>query len=196
MNIAILILAAGSSTRMNSAKQLLPVGNTTLLGIVIENALQSDANKVYCVLGANLKAIEKSISKYSIETIFNPEYKSGLSSSIVTGIQHISNQKLDAIILLLGDQPFIKTQYINSMITSYKNHYGKIVASTYTKTYGVPAIIPKNHFDKLLMLKGDKGAKAFLNSNEQDVIPLDDANLVDIDTIEDYEELLNSKKTQ
>ncbi|WP_400078469.1 NTP transferase domain-containing protein [Winogradskyella sp. R77965] len=196
MNITILVLAAGSSTRMYTAKQLLPFGNTTLLGLVIENALNSDVNKAYCVLGANYKAVEKSISKYKIETIFNPEYKSGLSSSIVAGIQHISNQKFDAVLLLLGDQPFITTQYINSMIATYKNHEEKIVVSTYNKTYGVPAIISKTHFDELLKLQGDKGAKAFLNSNRQDIVSLDNANLVDIDTKEDYQELLNSKKTQ
>mgnify|MGYP000901037785 CR=1 FL=1 len=58
MNIAILILAAGSSSRMGASKQLLPAGKTTLLGVTIEIASQTNANKVFCVLGSNAEAIK------------------------------------------------------------------------------------------------------------------------------------------
>ncbi len=190
MNIAILILAAGSSSRMGVAKQLLPAGKTTLLGVTIERALQSNAHKMYCVLGANAEAVKKSISKYSVESIFNPEYKSGLSSSIVTGIQYLINQNFDAVLILLGDQPLITTQYLNEMIDTFNNHDGKIIASNYNKTMGVPTIIPKTHYNQLLKLKGDKGAKDWLNTRNQEIIPLKNTNLMDIDTKKEYQDYL------
>jgi molybdenum cofactor cytidylyltransferase len=190
MKIAILLLAAGSSSRMGVAKQLLPIGEMTLLGIVIETALQSNANKVYCVLGANAEVIKQLISKYNIESIFNPNYKTGLSSSIVAGIEHFKTQNFDAVLIVLGDQPLIKAEYLNEMIATFKNYKGKIIASKYNNTFGVPSIIPKIYFNQLLKLKGDKGAKDFLNSN--DVIPLENKNLMDIDTKKEYEDYLNS----
>jgi len=194
MKIVILILAAGSSTRMGVAKQLLPAGKTTLLGVTIKSALQSNANKVYCVLGANAKPVEQSISNYSVESIFNPDYKSGLSSSIIAGIKHIINIKIDAVLILLGDQPFITTQYLNDMMNTFKNHNGKIIASTYNDTLGVPTIIPKVYYNHLLKLKGDKGAKDFLNNRKEEIIQLKNTNLIDIDTKKEYQDYLNSIK--
>jgi molybdenum cofactor cytidylyltransferase len=192
MKIAILILAAGSSTRMGVAKQLLPVGENTLLGVSIKQALQSEADKVYCVLGSNAEVIKQSISKFKIEPIFNPNYKTGLSSSIVAGIQHLINQDFDATLILLGDQPLISVAYLNAMITPFKNHGEKIIASKYNNTFGVPSVIPKRSYNELLKLKGDKGAKDFLNTNKEEIIPLKNINLIDIDTKKEYHDYLNS----
>lgn len=190
MKIAILILAAGSSTRMGVAKQLLPVGKTTLLGVTIERALQSKANKLYCILGANVEAIKKSISKYSVEAMFNPDYKSGLSSSIVTGIKHLVSQNFDAVLILLGDQPLITTKYLNKMMDTFNNHEGKIIASNYNETLGVPTLIPKPYFNQLLKLKGDKGAKDWLNTGNEEIIKLKNTKLMDIDTKKEYRDYL------
>lgn len=192
MKIAILLLAAGSSSRMGVAKQLLPVGKTTLLGIAIETALQSKANKVYCIIGASAEAIKQSISKYNIESIFNTNYKTGLSSSIVAGIDHIKTQNFDAVLIVLGDQPLIKTSYLDEMITTFKNHDEKIIASKYNNTFGVPSIIPKRYYHQLLKLKGDRGAKTFLNAHSEDIISLKNTKLMDIDTKKEYHDFLNS----
>ena len=196
MNIAILILAAGSSSRMGVAKQLLPVGKSTLLGVTIENALQSNASKTYCVLGANDQSIKTSILKYDVETIYNPNYKSGLSSSIVSGIEHLSKKNYDAVLIALGDQPLITNRYFNTMIDAYKLNTENIISSMYNSTFGVPSIIPKPYFDKLLQLKGDKGAKDWLNSRKQTIITVESTNLMDIDTKKEYQDYLNSIKSE
>ena len=196
MNIAILILAAGSSTRMGTIKQLLPVGNTTLLGITIENALKSNATKVYCVLGANFEAIRNSISNFRIEIIRNSDYENGLSTSISRGIEEIMHQDYDAILMVLADQPFINSETLNSLIQVYLIHPEKIVASSYESQVGIPVLIPKNYYSEFLKLSGDKGAKHFLNTNRDKIFAYNIKNLTDIDTKEDYQELLNSEKAQ
>ncbi len=56
-NIAVVILAAGESSRMKQAKQLLPWGTSTLLGNAIKEALESNSEKVYVVLGAKVPII-------------------------------------------------------------------------------------------------------------------------------------------
>ena len=188
MKTAILILAAGSSTRMGEPKQLLPFKNTTLLGSTIEQAENSKANSVFCVLGANEKAIKKSIENYKIETIFNPNYESGLSSSIVIGVHHLQNV-FNKILIILADQPNLNSVYLNDMIKISEENPSKIIASNYQNKKGVPAIFPKQYFQQLLNLKGDKGAKEFLN-NQTDIIKMPSFNLTDIDTKEDYQNLI------
>ncbi|BAO76964.1 nucleotidyltransferase family protein [Winogradskyella sp. PG-2] len=195
-NISILILAAGNSNRMGTSKQLLPVGKTTLLGVTIENALLSNANKVYCVLGANAKIITESISNYNVDTIFNSKYKSGLSSSIVKGIEHIEEENLDAVLILLGDQPFIESIYINEIIDAYTKHDKTIIASLYKTSLGVPALIPKKYFNDLLKLKGDNGAKSFFKTQKENIISIKNGKLMDIDTKEQYQDFINSSNSE
>jgi molybdenum cofactor cytidylyltransferase len=192
MKTAILILAAGESSRMGESKQLLPIGETTLLGRAIEGALKSKTDKVYCVVGANSDAIQKSIQHYAIEIIHNNYYQLGLSSSIIEGVKYLESKNYDAILMMLGDQPKVDIQYLNQLIDELNKQPSKIIASSYAGISGVPAIFPKSYFKQLLHLKGDKGANPVLNSPKTEVIKIDSTKLKDIDTKEDYLDFLDS----
>jgi molybdenum cofactor cytidylyltransferase len=192
MNVALVILSAGSSNRMGTAKQLLPIGDTTLLGLVITNALKTNANKVICVLGANVELIKKSISKFDIDIITNKNHQEGLSSSIVEGINHIEDKNFDAALIILGDQPKVDSKYLNILMRSFEDNPTKITASEYSKHSGVPAVFPTSYFKQLQLLKGDKGAKDFLNVHKANVISIKSEKLMDIDTQEEYRNFLKS----
>ncbi|CAM1342545.1 nucleotidyltransferase family protein [Tenacibaculum aestuarii] len=188
---AILILAAGSASRMGKTKQLLPYKNTTLLEWTIEQAQKSVVKNVFCVLGANKDAIEKQLSTKTVEVIYNPNYKNGLSTSIVKGIEFLLNYNFDSVLIMLADQPHVTSEYLNSLIEVSKNNPSNIIASSYQGSVGVPTIFPKNYFNDLLDLKGDKGAKNFLLQQNNNVIKVNSTqNLLDIDTPEDYQHLL------
>lgn len=192
MKTAIVILAAGKSSRMGRAKQLLAIGNKTLLVLAVESAMQSKADKTYCVLGAHFEAIQKSIEHYSVEIIMNANYHLGLSSSIIAGLKHLEDQHYDSILIMLADQPKVDANYLNQLIEESIKQPSKIIASSYSGLSGVPAVFPKIYYNELLNLKGDKGAKVFLNSSKTEVIQIDSIPLIDIDTADDYSEYLNS----
>ena len=192
MKIATLILAAGSSSRMGSPKQLLSVGNTTLLGTVIEKILLLNNNSIYCILGANADTIQESIAKYDLTILINSNYKKGLSSSIVSGIQHIKNLDYDAVLIVLGDQPNIQIDYFQKIIETWKSSQDFIIASNYTSRKGVPALFPKKYFTLLENLEGDKGASKLLNSDEFPIFTMNsNIDLFDVDTQKDYQTLIN-----
>ncbi|WP_298900481.1 nucleotidyltransferase family protein [uncultured Psychroserpens sp.] len=192
MTIAILLLAAGNSRRMGTAKQLLPVGSTTLLGHSIDCAIQSNANKIYCILGAHANDIKASIPMQQIEVIINDNFMDGLSSSIRAGIHHINHLNFDAVLIILADQPLIDSKYLNILIQGYIKNPTKILASDYGNAIGVPAIFPKKFFKQLIELKGDNGAKKVLNHNSNEIIKVKCNALLDIDTKEDYLNFLKS----
>lgn len=188
---AILILAAGNSSRMGKTKQLLPYKNATLLEWAIEQAQKSVVKNVFCLLGANKEVIEKQLTSNIVEIIYNPNYKDGLSTSIVKGIEFLLNYNFDSVLIMLADQPHVTSEYLNSLIEASKNNPSKLIASNYQGSVGVPAIFPKNYFNDLLDLKGDKGAKNFLLQQNNNVIKVNSTqNLLDIDTSEDYQHLL------
>ena len=187
---AILILAAGNSTRMGKAKQLLPYGNKTLLEHAITQAENSVGERVFCVLGARSTRIQKSITE-AIVFIQNENWQDGLSSSIACGVENIQLMDFDSILVMLADQPKIDTAYLNLLIETSVKHTNKCVASDYGTKNGVPAVFPKDYFKELINLKGDRGAKILLNATDETVIALDAQDkLQDIDTPEDYARLL------
>ena len=123
--------------------------------------------------------------------IINTSYKDGLSSSIATGIKHIENKDFDRILIMLADQPNVNTDYLNTLLNTSQEHPLKIIASDYGKNVGVPAIFPKAYFQNLTKLKGDKGAKLFLQNHLSEVMKMKTIDLIDIDTKEEYQKLIN-----
>jgi len=189
MKIAILILAAGTASRMGEIKQLLPYKETFMVDHVIKNA-QEVVEDVYVVLGANAEIIEQKLQNNNVKKITNQHYKKGLSSSIICGVKTLLDY--DAILICLADQPKIDVAYYKELIAVFKESSDVIVASRYEGFNGVPAIFPKSYYSKLLELNGDKGAKHLLNSKLNFIKTIASSEkLLDIDTPEDYKKLTN-----
>jgi len=193
--IAVLVLAAGKSSRMNAIKQLLKIENKTLLDITLETAKNVIQKNIFCVLGASSEKIKKEISTKNVQFIYNKNFESGLSSSIVAGINHFEKERFyfDAVLILLADQPEVDEKYLNLIISSFLNNPDKIIASNYNQKAGVPALFPKKYFKKLILLHGDKGAKVFLQDHASETIVLKrNQPFKDLDTPEDFKSYLNS----
>lgn len=187
-NIAVLVLAAGKASRMNSIKQLEIISKKTLLDISLEKIKRILPNTIFCVLGANSTQIKQEIATKNIKFIINKNYENGLSSSIVAGIHYFRKNKLSfsGILILLGDQPAIEISYLKNMIDLFEKNNDTIIASNYGDKLGVPAIFPEKYFEALLLIKGDQGAKEFINQRKNEVVcPKIVTNFFDIDTQED-----------
>ena len=163
-NIAIIILAAGSSSRLGRPKQLLELNGKTLLQKSIETALNVSIN-VTVVLGANENLVRPTISGFPINIILNENWISGMSGSIQTGMSALKNNEFQAVLIMLCDQPFINASILKGMIEVFEKNKFPIVASEYEKKVGVPAIFDASFFQKLKMLKGQKGAKKLIMNN-------------------------------
>ena len=192
---AMVILAAGASSRMQAIKQLLPWKNTTLLGNAIAQGLQSNVEEVYVVLGANATQIKQSILNYSVKIIENPNWEKGIGSSIACAITYFKNNNLyyEAVLISLADQPLINADYYNSLIQLFLTNTKPIIASQINNKAGVPAIFSAIYFDELSKLNEDVGAKEILKSSKKDVLTLNaSVNLVDVDTLQTYEVIFNT----
>ena len=195
MRLAILILAAGTSSRMGSIKQLLKVGKKTLLENAIATSKKIENAGITCVLGAHAEEIKKKIAVSGIDFIINKNYELGLSASIILGIEYLQEQNtsFDGILILLADQPAIPIAYYQEMGLLFSKEKSKIIASNYGTKFGVPAIFPKSFLPNLLAIQGDKGAQVFLQKNKHAILtPKKPVNLLDIDTPEDYTSYINT----
>lgn len=192
--IAILLLAAGASSRMGTIKQLLPWKGTVLINHMVKVASSSIASEVVVVLGANAGEISQVLDrKPDVNIIENKSWTSGLGKSISSGMEFLMEKQpgISAVLVMLCDQPLIETGYLDRMINSFHDGKGKIIATAYGRHNGVPALFSSYFFQELLSLKNDFGARELLKNHEGDIYGLSAGNsLLDIDTRQDYESLL------
>ena len=116
MKTAVLILAAGESSRYGSAKQLVLIDGKPMLQHCIDTANQLSFGEVYTVLGSHGDEVSRHISGTDI--IYNPQWQLGLSSSIAIGARHLKDE-VDAILILLADQPRINSEYLKRLVALF-----------------------------------------------------------------------------
>lgn len=193
-SIGIIILAAGSSSRLGQPKQLLKYKDTTLLRHTVETALASRCGGlVLVVTGALHDELFKECSDLSMSVVHNVNWQQGMSTSIHTGLRALVRAKPDTsgALIMLCDQPLITAAHLDNLLDIFAHHrYQGIVATAYANTIGPPAVFSRDLFEQLYQIKGDKGARELFNDPEQKLVtvPFKPA-AIDVDTMDDYEGL-------
>ena len=192
LNVAIIILAAGKSTRMGTPKQLLPYQGHNLLKHTIASAVTSVCKPVTVVLGANAPQIHSQVNQDSVIVVENPDWHLGMGSSIRSGILSVTShsENVDAAIITVCDQPFLSTEIINNLVTTYYSTGKSIVACQYADTLGVPVLFSHQFFAELATLGETGGAKKLINKYCDHIFSIPfPLGAVDIDTPQDYQQL-------
>ncbi len=187
--IAIVILAAGASSRMGRPKQLLQYEGQTLLKHTIQKAKAVNTCRVFVVLGAHAEAIRPTLQGTKITIVDNPDWSAGMGSSIRCGLQRAMAEipSLEAAVILLVDQPLLSSAHIGSLIRHYQASKAPVVASAYEETVGVPALFHCSLFEELINLDESTGAKTLIHrySKELEIIEFRGGHL-DVDTPADW----------
>lgn len=194
-NTGIVILAAGSSSRLGKPKQLLEYDGQSLLQHVIDAAVSSEAATIVVVLGANSELISKQIDTSKVYLTENSEWEEGMASSVRNGLSALQgiSPTTDAVIFMVCDQPYVSASLINDLIETQKETGKAIVTCNYGEAIGPPALFYKSLFHELMQLKGDAGAKKIIQQHSDEVATvLFEKGKIDIDTREDFEALSNS----
>lgn len=191
--IAILILAAGSSSRMGSPKQLLKWKNSNLINHTILKAIKTKIKDIFVVLGAKADLIIPEIDRKEVRIVINQDWENGLGNSISTGVNHIiqSNIGCDGLLIMLSDQPLIEYEHYLKLIKLFSSENKAITATKYSDgKLGVPALFDKICFKELCDLNSDFGAKQLFIKYSKNVQSILNQNAVfDIDTLKQYDEL-------
>ena len=186
---AALVLAAGGSYRMGGAKQLLELDGRTLLARTLEAVSASGARPITVVLGSNAAAIRPQLSEGSALVVINPDWASGMASSIRLGISALTatDPSLEAVLVTPCDQPALTAESIRRLVGLHRST-GLIAAARYKGRLGAPAVFGAGHLGALMALKGDEGARGLLNSGIVEVAGADLPEVgFDIDTPADFQ---------
>ena len=195
--VAIVVLAAGGSTRMGQPKQLLTFGGTTLLRRAAMTALESSCRPVCVVVGDQAADLEHEVADLPVVVARNPAWETGMASSIRAGVEAVleANPRADAVVLMLCDQPLVTPELIDALAHEWRTTGRSLVASDYGGEHGVPALFARAWFGDLVRLTGDVGARTILraHSTEVGLVPFPEA-AIDVDSPADYQRLRTSPR--
>ncbi|MCX6009957.1 MAG: molybdenum cofactor cytidylyltransferase [Chloroflexi bacterium] len=187
--ISAILLAAGQSKRMGELKQLMPFGQSTIVEQAIDNLLDSAVDEVIVVVGYKAEDVIKAIAAKPIKLAINPDYERGMSTSIIAGL-NLVHGRVQGVMLVLGDQPLVNSQTINSLIEEFYNHEKGIAVPTYQGKRGHPIIFAIKYKEQLLKLKGDMGGRQIIKDHPDDILEVavnSESIVADFDTTDDYQ---------
>jgi molybdenum cofactor cytidylyltransferase len=198
---AIILLAAGASTRMGRPKLLLMYGSRSFLRHAAEVAAASVCRPIIVVLGAYADQLQSEIDDFPVRSVINDRWADGMGSSIQVGVGALKTydraDNTEALVLMLCDQPCVTAAVINDLVTAYHSNGKGIIASEYGGTLGVPALFGRQYFAELATMSGPAGAKHIIAAHASDVVPVPfPKGITDIDTPEDYRQLLRAMPRQ
>ncbi len=187
-----LVLAAGSSRRMGSPKQLLLVGGRPLLEIVVAAACGSRLDDVLVVLGASADEIQGRLDLGRARVLVNPDHASGMASSLRAGIAALG-QEVDRVMVILGDQPDVTSRLFDSLLDLQETSGLPAAALSFNGLLHPPVVLRRELWGDLTALEGDVGCRAVIRAKPELVakLPVEDdlTHPVDLDTPEDYRRL-------
>jgi len=190
--ISAVILAAGRAERMGEQKLFLPLGNKPVLQWVLESALASDLDEIICVT-RDFGPVRRQIPLADDRLFWLLNYAAdrGQSTSVIAGLW-AANQDCDGVMFLVGDQPLISKELINSLIEKFDDSSALIIAPKFDGEARNPVLFRRQLFPELLKLTGDRGGRALLEKHRKktDLIEWhDELPFLDIDLPQDYERL-------
>ncbi|MHA7863083.1 nucleotidyltransferase family protein [Flagellimonas marinaquae] len=190
-NIAVVVLAAGGSTRLGHPKQLVEFKGKTLLEHTLGQVGMLGFQHRVLVLGSRHEEIQEKIDASGFKVVINGDWEQGMASSIKLGLKAaMAEEALDHALFLVSDQPFLERVNLIKLVHTQLTQRPKATYSQYGENIGVPAIFGKIAFPLLLQLDGDEGAKKLIHSKDFDYCTeAFQKGGFDVDTEEDLQQL-------
>ena len=184
-----LVLGAGGSRRLGRPKQLLPYGDTTLLGHVVQTARACPFDQLVVALGGAADGVREQVDLSGADVVVNESFGSGCSSSIAAALGAV-DERAGLLVLMLGDMPGVTPQTVDTLLAQRGD--APLAVCRYDDGRGHPFAFERRIFEELANLHGDKGVWRLLDQRAAEVAEIRIAGPVplDVDTPEDYEAVL------
>jgi molybdenum cofactor cytidylyltransferase len=161
MRIACAMLAAGDSQRLGEPKQLLYLGERTLVRASFDAVSGGGCDPIAVVVGAHAERVMAALAGAAVTRIDNPDWRSGLAGSIQRGLAWAAAISCDALLLTGCDQPALSREHVSALCDRVRAG-ASAAASGYAGIAGTPAVFTRAWLARLEGLRGDRGAGALL----------------------------------
>jgi molybdenum cofactor cytidylyltransferase len=184
--VVAIVLAAGKGQRMQGPKMLADFNGQPMVAATVANLQASSVDQVIVVTGHDSENVKAIFQNMSVRIAHNPDYETGMASSLRVGVEAAGTA--DAVVVCLGDMPRVSAAVIDRMIAAFNpTEHRTIVVPTHQGQFGNPVLWGGEHFERLMTMQGDKGARHLIAGLKFDAteIEADASVLKDADTPED-----------
>ncbi|MBZ5758164.1 MULTISPECIES: nucleotidyltransferase family protein [Rhizobium] len=184
-SVAIVVLAAGKASRMGGPHKLLATfDGIPLVTVMVERACATGA-PVFVVTGHRHLEITAALAGLDIENVYNPDFESGMASSLVAGFGAVSASGSVGVLVMLADMPGVETSDLMALIQAFQAAGGEaIVRAVSDGERGNPVILPISLRSAVMALRGDVGARGIIDGCGLPVVDVEigRAAHLDVDT--------------
>ena len=181
-----ILLAAGSSTRLGRPKQLVQIDGQSALKRMTRVLGAVTGRNTLVVLGYDHVRLRRQLRDLHCTVVWNPEWKTGMASSLQIGIHALPESAAGALIVTC-DQLELDAMDLEALKDAWLEQPDACAAAAYDHTLGVPVVFPRSQFSHLDALSGDRGAKSLLTNGSN--LPVRQVDMphaaFDLDTPED-----------
>ena len=180
VTVAGIVLAAGAGARFAGASHKLwaVVKGKPVVVWALEHALEAGLDETIVVTGA--AAVDELVPA-GITIVYNARWAEGQATSLQAGIRAARAAGHDAVVVGLGDQPFVPGEAWRLVAAS-----GADLATAVLDGQQTPPVRIGAALWDALPTAGDEGARVLLRSRPDLVVPVAcPGSPVDIDTVED-----------
>lgn len=187
--VGAVVLAAGESSRMGKNKLLLEIEGKEVIERV-RDEVNKAVHDILFVLGHNPSKNIPKLKEMDADWIVNDEYEYGMTWSFVKGLEALRDKELDAVMLVLGDQPLIEGDFLSKMVEKWSEE-GGIVSPIHKGKKGHPVLFDEKYFDQILSLPEDGIIRDVIHDNDDELHLLEAPKwaIMDMDTPEDFEKV-------
>ena len=186
MKDAAVIQAAGKGSRFHSDqyKLLASVDGVPMILRTLEPVLHAGFDEIVVVIGCHAAEMRDILADLPVRIVENKDWEKGQSTSLSAGVRAVRDSS-DRACLLLGDQPFLRSDTIRALLKESVSHPEEIIVPFFQEKRGNPIVVPEVYYERLLALtEGDVGGKQLLKAVGYRVLPVDDPGILrDIDTV-------------
>lgn len=190
LKVATVLLAAGRSSRMGEGgrhKLLAEFEGEPLVRRSARIALEAGAGEVIVVTGHRALEIADSLEGLAVACVDNPDYASGMASSLKAGFAAANAGGADGVLVMLADMPGVSVGDLHALVSAFLASVGRsIVRAVADGKRGNPVILPRSTFEAIKSLEGDIGARPIIETAGLPIVDVEIgvAARLDVDTPE------------
>jgi molybdenum cofactor cytidylyltransferase len=188
-SIAAVVLAAGRSVRMGQPKMVLPWGDSTVIGRVVQVLAWAEIQPIAVVTGGARRQVEAALSGKTVQLVFNPRFvQAEMLVSLQIGLRSLGEEPTAALVVL-GDQPQIELEVVQSILARYRSQRAALVVPSYQMKRGHPWLVERRLWQAIFDLGPRRTLRDLLNTyaDQIDYLNVDSPSVLrDLDTPEDY----------
>lgn len=189
MQVAAVLLAAGRSKRMGTPKQLLPLGNKTVIRHCTETLGASGIEDLVVVIGAQYEECVEALKGTPARFCRNEAVDSQMADSMRIALRSLDDA-CSGVLVCLADHPLVKADTYRAIINHHRRDPGKIIIPAFQGRRGHPSLFPLELISDLFFTDT---LRDIIRQNEERIMQFevpDEGIILDLDTRKDYQAML------